>query len=59
MVVEKAKEQAYKISKGINETFGFLGYKLVVIIEGYVPFHEKAAYYDLAECCIVNASKMV
>ncbi|KEH34473.1 trehalose-6-phosphate synthase [Medicago truncatula] len=32
--VEKAKEQAYMISKGIHERFGFLGYKDVVIIEG-------------------------
>jgi len=55
--VEKAKEQAYTISKGINERFGFLGYKPVIIIEGYVPFHEKAAYYALAECCIVNAEQ--
>ncbi|RHN67868.1 putative alpha,alpha-trehalose-phosphate synthase (UDP-forming) [Medicago truncatula] len=41
--VEKAKEQAYMISKGIHERFGFLGYKDVVIIEGYVPFHVKEA----------------
>ncbi|KEH34472.1 putative alpha,alpha-trehalose-phosphate synthase (UDP-forming) [Medicago truncatula] len=55
--VEKAKEQASTISKGINEMFGFLGYKPVIIIEGFVPFHKKAAYYALAECCIVYAEQ--
>jgi len=52
--VEKAKEQAYTISNRINERFGFLGYKPVIIIEGYVPFDEKATYYALAECCILE-----
>nr|XP_027190909.1 probable alpha,alpha-trehalose-phosphate synthase [UDP-forming] 9 isoform X2 [Cicer arietinum] len=53
--VEEAKKEVYAIAEKINERFGFPSYKPVVIIDHYIPFHEKAAYYALADCCIVNA----
>lgn len=53
--VEEVKEEAYMTAKRINERFGFPGYEPVIVIDHHVPFHEKTAYYALAECCIVNA----
>lgn len=53
--VEDAKEEAYITAKRINERFGLKGYEPIIIIDRHVPFYEKAAYYALAECCIVNA----
>ncbi|XP_050879877.1 probable alpha,alpha-trehalose-phosphate synthase [UDP-forming] 9 isoform X2 [Lathyrus oleraceus] len=53
--VEEAKKISHMLAKWINRRFGFLGYTPVIIIDRYVPFHEKAAYYALAECCFVNA----
>ncbi|RZC17112.1 probable alpha,alpha-trehalose-phosphate synthase [UDP-forming] 8 isoform X1 [Glycine soja] len=53
--VEDAKEDAYITAKRINERFGLEGYEPIIIIDCHVPFYEKAAYYALAECCIVNA----
>ncbi|KAL1357174.1 hypothetical protein HN51_009145 [Arachis hypogaea] len=53
--IEDAKEEAYITANRINQTFGFQGYEPVIIIDRHVPFYEKAAYYAMAECCIVNA----
>ncbi|PRQ17341.1 putative alpha,alpha-trehalose-phosphate synthase (UDP-forming), Trehalose-phosphatase [Rosa chinensis] len=53
--VQEAKKETYSTTRRINEVFGFPGYEPVVLIDRNVPFHEKTAYYSLAECCIVNA----
>ncbi|XP_068309280.1 probable alpha,alpha-trehalose-phosphate synthase [UDP-forming] 9 [Pyrus communis] len=53
--VQEAKKETYSMTKRINRVFGFPGYEPVVLIDRSLPFHEKAAYYSLAECCIVNA----
>ncbi|KAJ9163726.1 hypothetical protein P3X46_023361 [Hevea brasiliensis] len=53
--VQEVKKETYLITKRINSIFGFPGYEPVVLIDRYVPFYEKTAYYSLAECCIVNA----
>ena len=34
---------------------GLLDYEPVIIINRHVPLYEKASYYALAECCIVDA----
>lgn len=53
--VQEAKKETYSTTRRINQVFGFPGYEPVVLIDRNVPFHEKTAYYSLAECCIVNA----
>ncbi|XP_023529283.1 probable alpha,alpha-trehalose-phosphate synthase [UDP-forming] 10 isoform X2 [Cucurbita pepo subsp. pepo] len=53
--VLEAKRETYEITKRINKVFGFRGYEPVILIDHPIPFHEKIAYYVLAECCIVNA----
>ncbi|KAJ0105658.1 hypothetical protein Patl1_18002 [Pistacia atlantica] len=53
--VEEAKREMYMMTERINEKYGFLGYKPVILIDRPVPLHEKTAYYALAECCFVNA----
>ncbi|XP_031277833.1 probable alpha,alpha-trehalose-phosphate synthase [UDP-forming] 9 [Pistacia vera] len=53
--VEEAKRGMYMMTERINEKYGFLDYKPVILIDRPVPLHEKTAYYALAECCIVNA----
>ncbi|XP_057442983.1 probable alpha,alpha-trehalose-phosphate synthase [UDP-forming] 9 [Lotus japonicus] len=52
---EEVMEEANITAEMINEKYGFPGYAPIVIIDHHVPFYEKAAYYTLAECCIVNA----
>ncbi|TKY55184.1 alpha,alpha-trehalose-phosphate synthase of UDP-forming 9 [Spatholobus suberectus] len=53
--VEEARNQMYLTANRINERFGLPDYEPVIIINRHVPLYEKASYYALAECCIVNA----
>jgi len=53
--VDEARNDVHVIANRINKSFGFPGYKPVIIMDRYVPIYEKASYYALAECCIVNA----
>ncbi|KAI4343769.1 hypothetical protein L6164_011078 [Bauhinia variegata] len=53
--VEETKKEIHITAKRINERFGTPGYEPVIIIDHPLPFHEKTAYYALADCCIVNA----
>ncbi|KAK7347179.1 hypothetical protein VNO80_21706 [Phaseolus coccineus] len=53
--VDEARNEVHDIANRINESFGFPDYKPVIIIDRHVPMYEKASYYALAECCIVNA----
>ncbi|KAK7389044.1 hypothetical protein VNO78_23876 [Psophocarpus tetragonolobus] len=53
--VEEASNEMQIIAKRINERFGLLDYEPVIIINRHVSLYEKASYYALAECCIVNA----
>ncbi|GLU20688.1 hypothetical protein SLE2022_368750 [Rubroshorea leprosula] len=53
--VQEAKRETYESTTRVNDTFGFPGYEPVILIDRPVSFYEKAAYYALAECCIVNA----
>ncbi|KAI4326695.1 hypothetical protein MLD38_031982 [Melastoma candidum] len=53
--VQDTRDEVYTTAERINRAFGFPGYIPVVLIDRSVPFHEKVAYYALAECCIVNA----
>ncbi|OWM65384.1 hypothetical protein CDL15_Pgr008974 [Punica granatum] len=53
--VEEARRETYVATERINGTFGFPGYKPVILIDRPMEIYEKTAYYALAECCIVNA----
>ncbi|KAK4257097.1 hypothetical protein QN277_006730 [Acacia crassicarpa] len=53
--VEEANRETYLTAERINEKFGYAGYKPIIVINRPTPFYEKAAYFALAECCIVNA----
>lgn len=53
--IQEEKRETYATTRRINEVYGFPGYEPVILIDRPLPFYEKAAYYALAECCIVNA----
>ncbi|KAG6493857.1 probable alpha,alpha-trehalose-phosphate synthase [UDP-forming] 11 [Zingiber officinale] len=52
--VQEVQGEAQAITRRINERFGKPGYEPVVLINRRMPTHEKAAFYALAECCVVN-----
>ncbi|KAF8399285.1 hypothetical protein HHK36_015150 [Tetracentron sinense] len=53
--VQEAIRETYLTTRRINGTYGSQGYDPVILIDCSVTMSEKAAYYALAECCIVNA----
>ncbi|KAL2321860.1 hypothetical protein Fmac_026239 [Flemingia macrophylla] len=53
--VEAARNEMHSLANRINERFGSPEYEPVIIINRHIPIYEKASYYALAECCIVNA----
>ncbi|CAJ1943901.1 unnamed protein product [Sphenostylis stenocarpa] len=53
--VYEARNEMHIIANRINDRFGFVDYEPIIIMDRHVPLYEKASYYALAECCIVNA----
>ncbi|KAH9550901.1 hypothetical protein CY35_10G096200 [Sphagnum magellanicum] len=53
--VEELQNEADAIAQRINGRFGSEGYEPVVLVQRHVPFHERIAYYTVAECCVVTA----
>ncbi|RAL53256.1 unnamed protein product [Cuscuta campestris] len=53
--VQEAKRETYSTVERVNKRYGFPGYDPIVLIDRPVAHYEKAAYYSVAECCIVNA----
>ncbi|CAM6072530.1 unnamed protein product [Sphagnum tenellum] len=53
--VEELQNEAYGIAQRINDRFGSEGYNPVLLVERHVPFHERIAYYTVADCCVVTA----
>ncbi|KAA8542649.1 hypothetical protein F0562_023852 [Nyssa sinensis] len=53
--VVKEKWETFTTVTRINDTYGSPGYEPVILIDRALPLNEKAAYYALADCCIVNA----
>ncbi|PSR96691.1 Alpha,alpha-trehalose-phosphate synthase [Actinidia chinensis var. chinensis] len=47
----------YRTTKRINEAYGSVDYEPVVLIYGPMPLHEKIAYYALADCYVLNATR--
>ncbi|MCI15951.1 putative alphaalpha-trehalose-phosphate synthase, partial [Trifolium medium] len=55
--IQDLKFEIEAIAKEINDEYGDeqSGYRPIVCINGPVSTQEKAAYYAISECCIVNA----
>ncbi|CAL0325604.1 unnamed protein product [Lupinus luteus] len=52
--IQDVQDETEAIAKEINEKYGRPGYQPIVFINGPVSTQEKAAYYAIAECCVVN-----
>ncbi|RDX80865.1 putative alpha,alpha-trehalose-phosphate synthase [UDP-forming] 11, partial [Mucuna pruriens] len=53
--IQDVKSESEAIAKDINDKYAQPGYQPILIINGPVSTQEKAAYYALSECCVVNA----
>lgn len=53
--VAEVQTELYSIVNRINQQFGAEGYEPVMLLERHVPFHERLAFYTVAECCVVTA----
>lgn len=54
--IQEVRDETHSIRDRINARFGRPGYVPVVVIENRpIPMYEKAAFYALAECCVMNA----
>lgn len=53
--VEEVQTEVYSAVERINQQFGREGYEPIMLLERPVPFHERLAFYTIAECCIVTA----
>ncbi|KAL2338586.1 hypothetical protein Fmac_013032 [Flemingia macrophylla] len=53
--IQDVKSESEAIAREINEKYGLPGYQPIVLVNGPVSTQEKAAYYAVSECCVVNA----
>lgn len=53
--IQDVENESDSIAEEINRKYGGNGYKPIVFIRGPVSTLEKAAFYAIAECCVVNA----
>lgn len=53
--IQDVQNETNSIANEINEKYGEPGYQPVVFINGPVSTQEKASYYAISECCVVNA----
>ncbi|XP_061991057.1 probable alpha,alpha-trehalose-phosphate synthase [UDP-forming] 11 [Rosa rugosa] len=53
--VQEVLNETSAIAKEINDKYGRPGYQPLVVIDGPVTTQDKAAYYAISECCLVNA----
>ncbi|KAL6846646.1 hypothetical protein ACP4OV_024094 [Aristida adscensionis] len=53
--VEEAINEAISVVERINDKYGSVDYKPVVLVDYPIPFYEKIAFYAASDCCIVNA----
>jgi trehalose 6-phosphate synthase/phosphatase len=53
--VEDAIKESMSVAERINDKYGSIDYKPVVLIDYPIPFYEKIAFYSASDCCIVNA----
>ncbi|KAF7806595.1 putative alpha,alpha-trehalose-phosphate synthase [UDP-forming] 11 [Senna tora] len=52
--IQDVENESNSIAKEINGKYGKPGYDPIVFINGPVSTQEKASYYAISECCIVN-----
>ncbi|KAJ7955728.1 Trehalose-6-phosphate synthase [Quillaja saponaria] len=52
--IQEVQKEINAIAKDINEKYGEPGYEPIVFINGPVTTQDKAAYYAISECCVVN-----
>nr|POE70033.1 putative alpha,alpha-trehalose-phosphate synthase [udp-forming] 11 [Quercus suber] len=52
--IQDVESEIADLAKETNEMFGEPGYEPVVIINGPLSSQEKAAYYAIADCCVVT-----
>jgi trehalose 6-phosphate synthase/phosphatase len=53
--VKDAIKESVSVAERINDKYGSIDYKPVVLIDYPIPFYEKIAFYAASDCCIVNA----
>ncbi|KAL9268668.1 putative alpha,alpha-trehalose-phosphate synthase [UDP-forming] 11 [Drosera capensis] len=53
--VQEVQLETRRIADEINKKYGKKGYEPIVFINGPVSTVEKAAYYAISDCCVVNA----
>ncbi|KAF7850011.1 hypothetical protein BT93_L0034 [Corymbia citriodora subsp. variegata] len=53
--VQAVQKETDLVANEINRKYGKPGYEPIVYIKGPVTTQEKAAYYSIAECVVVNA----
>ncbi|XP_065848862.1 probable alpha,alpha-trehalose-phosphate synthase [UDP-forming] 11 [Euphorbia lathyris] len=53
--VQEVLTETNQIIEKINQLYSKPGYEPIVFINGPVSTQEKAAYYAISECCVVNA----
>ncbi|CAN1165590.1 Probable alpha,alpha-trehalose-phosphate synthase [UDP-forming] 11 [Linum perenne] len=52
--VKDVEDEIHQIANQVNQRFGGDGYQPIVFINGALTTQEKAAYYVISECCVVN-----
>lgn len=55
--VKELEEEATRLTKRINDTYGSGAYQPVILIKKTLSQYEKAAFYVAADCCIVNSTR--
>lgn len=53
--VSEVQTEVYTTVERVNQRFGCDGYEPIVLLERHVSFHERLAFYTIAECCVVTA----
>ncbi|KAK7388450.1 hypothetical protein VNO78_23266 [Psophocarpus tetragonolobus] len=53
--IQDVQIESEAIARDINDKYSLPGYQPIFIINGPISMHEKAAYYALSDCCVVNA----
>ncbi|KAK4257621.1 hypothetical protein QN277_007184 [Acacia crassicarpa] len=53
--IQDVQNETNSIANEINEKFGEPGYQPIVFVNGPVSTQEKASYYAISECVVVNA----
>ncbi|XP_057749211.1 probable alpha,alpha-trehalose-phosphate synthase [UDP-forming] 11 [Arachis stenosperma] len=53
--IQDVKNESEALAKEINDKYGRPGYQPIVFVNGPVSTEDKAAYYAISECCVVNA----